>query len=112
MNILFWKTNKQIDEFSNRLATELYSSVQPDEIRRFFDSASKKKARKDKSLKRIDTELSSTLNQLRQFQLTHGLGVYGKARLLLQFNDRLQELGYDQQSIASLKELILIRSPG
>ena len=111
MSIFFWKNNKAIDSFSNSLASELYSSVQADDMKKYFQ-ASSKDIKKDKTLKNVEVTLLNSLKQLQQFRLTHSLGTYGKARLLMKFNERLDELGYDAATIKKLKELILIKLPG
>ncbi len=106
MPILFWKKNRLIDVFATDVANELYSFVQPQSVQDYFTSASKGK--KDK--KKIESFLNGIIKQMRQFRLTHALGVYGKARLQLKFNERLSELGYDKDVIARLNQLILVRA--
>lgn len=105
MGLLFWKNNKKIDAFGNALADDLFSHVQPDAARRYFEGeiAQKKKQQK------LDQKFSGIVYQIKQFGSENALGVYGKARLQKAFSDRLLELGYDAAVTRQLVERILLR---
>ena len=111
MFLSFWKKNKSIDIFANELANELFSSIQPKEFDEYFNSSSKKDKIVKKNRKKIDVHINNIIKQIQQFRMTHSLGVYGKARLQLKLNERLEELGYDKETVRSLKEIILVKIP-
>ena len=110
MSLFFWKKNKGIDIFANKLANELFSSVQPQSIKDYFHASSKDKSAK-KNKKNVDANIQGIIKQIQQFRVTHSLGTYGKARLQLKFNERLKELGYDKDSVSKLNEFILVNTP-
>lgn len=110
MNIFFWKKNTAIDAFANSSASELYSNLGPEQASAYF-KATKKDIKKEKSLKQSEVILFNSLKEMQQFRVTHALGAYGKARLLLKFNERLEELGYDSRVIEGIKDLILLKMP-
>jgi len=95
---------------ANNTANELFSVVQPQSIRDFFQSSSKDKKRK-KEWKKVEANISFAIKQIQQFRATNSLGVYGKARLQHGFNNRLLELGYDSEDVRKLNDFILIRMP-
>ena len=110
MKLFFWKNNQAIDVFANNIANDLFSVVQPQSIRDFFQGSSKdKKGKKDR--KNVEANISIATKQIQQFRATNSLGTYGKARLQLGFNKRLKELGYDTDVIRELNEFILVRIP-
>ena len=119
MNLFFWKKNNTIDVFSNSLANEFYSSIQPVVAKDFFTQEIKdKKLKKGKNAKKtgkekqqIDYQIDSIINQINQFKQIHSLGVYGKARLHLKFSERLKELGYDESITKKINDYIMVRTP-
>lgn len=110
MNLLFWKKNKDIDIFANDIANELFSMVQPDSIRDFFQGSSKDKKLKNER-KKVEANISGVIKKIQQFRAANSLGTYGKARLQLGFSNRLQALGYDPDTVRELNEFILVRIP-
>ena len=110
MNIFFWKNNALIDSFASELAGELYSNVNPDLVRQFFEGSSDKKQMR-KSEKKLQNELSGIIKKINEFKLINSLGVYGKARLHLKFKLRLEELGYDKQVVDKLNETLMLKTP-
>ena len=101
MGLFFWKDNHKIDSFAQAVADNLFSYIQPDVALEFVlgkgDIPKKKKAK-------IDQKFTDIRLQIKRFSDSNSLGVYGKARLLKQFNDRLGELGYDIQVINKITE--------
>lgn len=110
MNLFFWKKNQTIDIFASKIANDLFSAVQPQSIRDFFQGAAKDKNAK-KSRKTVEVNLQNVTKQIQQFRVTNSLGTYGKARLQLKFNERLKELGYDSDIVSKLNEFILVKIP-
>lgn len=110
MKLFFWKNNQAIEVFANNIANDLFSVVQPQSIRDYFQGVSKDKAAK-KNRKKVEANIADIIKQIQQFRATNSLGTYGKARLQLSFNRRLQELGYDDDVISQLNEFILVRIP-
>jgi hypothetical protein len=110
MNLLFWKNNNRIDVFASALADELYSLIQPQLAKDYFDTpANDKKARKTN--KKIGGKLQDIIKQVDQFRITHSLGIYGKARLHMKFTERLEELGYDANIAKRINELVMLSTP-
>jgi hypothetical protein len=110
MSIFFWKKNIEIDAFANSLASELYSNLGPEQVSAYF-KATKQEIKRDKLFKQVEMILFNSLKEMQQFRVTHALGTYGKARLLLKFNERLEELGYDNKAINGIKDLVLLKMP-
>ncbi len=105
MGLLFWKNNKAIDAFAQAVADDLYSYIQPDVARQHVQGssgASKKKQAK------IEQKFTDIRLQIKRFADSQSLGIYGKARLQKQFNDRLQELGYHVDVVNKITESFLI----
>lgn len=111
MKLFFWKKNKLIDIFANELANELFSSIQSQSFIEYFQKSSNKEKSAKKNRKLIDTKIQNIIKQTQQFRATHSLGVYGKARLHLKFNERLKELGYTSEIVTNLNEIILVKMP-
>ena len=110
MNLFFWKNNNQIDVFASALADELYSLVQPQLAKDYVNNSSNdKKSRKTNKM--IGGKLQDIIKQVDQFRTTHSLGVYGKARLHMKFVGRLEELGYDENTVNKINEHIMISTP-
>jgi hypothetical protein len=101
MGLFFWKGNRKIDNFAQAVADDLFSYIQPDMALQFVlgkgDIPKKKKAK-------IDQKFTDIRLQIKRFSDSNSLGVYGKARLLKQFNDRLEELGYDIEVVNKITE--------
>jgi hypothetical protein len=107
MGLLFWKDNKGIDAFARAVAEDLYSHVQPDAAKNYFEGGSDKSKKKKKY--KIEQTIRSVVRQMQYFSEVKSLGVYGKARLQQKFNERLHELGYDESITDRLVELILMQ---
>ena len=105
MGLFFWKDNHKIDDFAQAVADDLFSYVQPDVALQHVlgqgETSKKKKAK-------IDQKFTDVRLQIKRFSESNSLGVYGKARLLKQFNDRLEELGYKVEVINTITENFLI----
>ena len=106
MGLFFWKDNKKIDAFARAMADDLYSHVQPDIARDFLNGQAFKSKKKQQKVKQRFTGI---INQMKQFRDANELGVYGKARMQMTFNKRLQELGYSVEDTNQLVEMILTR---
>lgn len=107
MGLFFWKDNKKIDAFAFALAEDLFSHVLPDAAKQQFAGGgldNKKKQRK------VELRLNALIGQMREFNQTNSLGIYGKARLQKVFSDRLLELGYDDAVTSRLVETIVLRN--
>ena len=110
MNIFFWKNNNLIDTFANHLAAELYSAIQPELVAEYFGNTTNKK--QDKSIKKqLDKEIQVIVNSIEQFRSANNIGVYGKARIHLQFKIMLIELGYDEEIAEALNQHIMVKTP-
>ena len=107
MGLLFWKNNKAIDAFAQAVADDLFSYVQPDVARQHVrgrgDISKKKKAQ-------IDQKFTDIRLQMKRFAESKSLGIYGKARLQKQFNDRLEELGYHVDVVNTITESFLLHN--
>lgn len=105
MGLFFWKNNKAIDAFAKTVAEDLFSHVRPDVAKRHILGAAKKTKKQDR---RIEQKFADVAQQLRRFAETKSLGIYGKARLQMKFNERLNELGYDADVVNRLAEKMLL----
>ena len=110
MNLFFWKNNKIIDSFASELANELYSHVQPQVAKEYFEGVTDKKQMR-KNEKKVSGEIQGMVKKINEFKFIQSLGVYGKARLHLRFKLRLEELGYDQQVANKLNEIVMLKTP-
>ena len=104
MGLFFWKDNRKIDQFARAIADELFSQVRPDNARRYFGG---KPGLEKKQLRRIEQKFSDTLLQAQRFCDSNSLGIYGRARLQKQFNDRLAELGYESGIVSRISQSML-----
>jgi len=106
MGLFFWKNNRKIDQFAQAVADDLFSYVQPDialdHVMGRGDASNKKKKAK------IDQKFTDIRLQIKRFSEAEALGVYGKARLQKQFNDRLAELGYHIDVVNRIAENFLL----
>ena len=107
MGLLFWKNNKQIDSFARAVADDLFSFVQPEVAHEHLFGGAKKAK---KQQRKVDQKFNDIVLQIRRFSDSNSLGVYGKARLQREFNDRLAELGYEPEVVNKLTEIVLLRS--
>ena len=105
MGLFFWKDNKAIDAFAKTAAEELFSHVRPDVAKRHVLGAAGKNKKQDR---RVERRFVDTTQQLRRFAEAQSLGIYGKARLQMKFNERLNELGYDADVVDRLAESMLL----
>ena len=103
--LFFWKKNKLIDDFAINLADDLYSQIQPEVMNTYLSD------KKSKSAKKINRQLEDIIHRVKQFRATYSLGVYGKARLHLNFTERLKELGYEKKLAEKINEMILLKTP-
>lgn len=110
MDILFWRKNKKIDEFAIALADGFYSSLPPNMIEIYYGLGVNNKQEK-KITKKIETIIKQAVSEIKEFKTQHSLGTYGKARLHMQFRDRLVELGYDSEIGLRLNEVIMLKTP-
>lgn len=105
MGLFFWKDNRKIDSFAQAVADDLFSYVQPDiAIQHVLGRGEVSKKKKAK----IDQKFTDIRLQIKRFSEANSLGVYGKARLMKQFNDRLEELGYEVEVVNKITENFLI----
>ncbi|MCZ6803783.1 MAG: hypothetical protein O7D86_07600 [Proteobacteria bacterium] len=114
MAILFWKKNKEIDAMAVSLADEFYSQIQPQvaiDFLKYSDRTSKLDKSNRKISKMTENILNRTAGQLIAFKKKHSIGIYGKARLHLNFMKRLNELGYPEELAKEINAIILLRSP-
>jgi hypothetical protein len=105
--MLWFKSNKAIDEFSAKLAIDLAQRYPPS-----LETDATKKRNPDRLAKAFD----STFNRAIDFQRERKLGVYGKARLGNTFRWKLKELGYPDEFIEiatkALVHLISVQRTG
>lgn len=101
----FWRVNKQIDEFSTSLADELYSQITPEML-----TAANKKTDK-KISKQWDKQVNTIILRINEYKLTHGLGIYRKARLHQTFMSRLEVHGFSKKLVKELNEHLLLKTP-
>lgn len=114
MPLLFWKVkNPQIDAFAQQLANRVFSELPPALVHQTLvgeaASGTHKSGTKKKSgmnMPRIAGEVSGNLYQ---FSRQNRLGIYGKARLHMQFRSRLMELGYSKDDARAIDQLILLQ---
>jgi hypothetical protein len=106
MGLFFWKDNKKIDQFAQAIADELFSQVRPDSARQFF---SRKPGLEKKQLRKIEQKLNDAILQAQRFCDSNSLGIYGKARLQKQFNERLAELGYELEVVDRISRSMLMQ---
>jgi hypothetical protein len=113
LNILFWKNNKVIDAIAIELADEFFSQVQPQLALEFLNNPiqDSKSSKKKKNPKKIDRAINKLASDVTAFRKHHSLGVYGKARLHMNFMKRLNELGYPEQVTKQINEMVMLRSP-
>ena len=112
--LLFWKTkDPQIDAFAQQLANRLFSELPPALVEKIFTSEAEISTPRSGAKKkpgvnagRITEEVG---RQLRQFSQQSRLGIYGKARLHMQFRSRLIELGYSKGDARAIDQLILFQ---
>jgi hypothetical protein len=57
----------------------------------------------------LEKLLGEASQQLRRFTEQHGLGIYGRARMHMQFRSRLIELGYAKDVARGIDSMILLR---
>lgn len=110
MGLFSWKKTKRIDAFAHTVADHLYSFVQPNAAKSYFDGTYQKSKQK-KQQRQVEQKLSMVIAEFRRFITTNSLGIYGKARLQQQFSERLRELGYEPAVTNRLVEMTLLASP-
>lgn len=108
MGLMFWKNNRKIDAFAQAIADDLYSYVQPDVARQHVLGGGGNKLSK-KRVAKVNQKFTDIVRQIERFEDSHSLGVYGKARLHKQFNERLGELGYTTDVVNKITESFLLR---
>jgi len=70
MKIFFWKNNEAIHRFDNNIANDLFSVVQQQSMRDFFQSSVNDKSAK-KNRKNVEAKISIVMKQIQQFRATH-----------------------------------------
>lgn len=114
MKLFFWTKHKAIDRHARLIADELYSRVLPEDATSYIEGAQikTKKAIKQqkKKLTRVEQVIHDTANNIQEFKRTESLGVYGKARYHLTFMERLNELGYPEDTTKKLNDILLMKS--
>lgn len=108
MGLLFWKDNRKIDAFAQAIADDLFSYVQPDVARQHVFGGNEQRSKKQ--VAKTDQKFTDIVRQIERFADSNSLGVYGKARLLKKFNERLEELGYSTDVVNKITESFLFRS--
>lgn len=103
--LLFWRKNREIDNFAIMLADEIYSQLPLQMLENQNKTALKKLSR------RLDKELHNAVTQLQNFKVMHKLGVYGKARFHLTFRERLRSHAYPESLVKEINEHLLIKVP-
>ena len=103
--LFYWRKNKEIDNFANTLADEIYSQLPPAMLE------NQKKAKVKKLARRMDNELHASIVRLREFKNAFKLGVYSKARFHMIFMERLRSHGYPENIVKELNEYLLINVP-
>lgn len=113
MSLLFWKSNKNIDEFANALATEFYSNVGAQYVSGLEPDLGARHTLKQqkKAGKTLENEIKKLIENISRFKLVNKLGVYGKARLHMKFRYRLIELGIEESIVDALNEEIMLKTP-
>lgn len=117
MPLLFWrKNNPQIDAFAQQLANHFFSRLPPAAAERALaggatpqpqgKNAKRKGAAPPDDLERVAAD---AIQQLIRFSAERKLGLYGKARMHLQFRSRLIELGYSNDQARGIDQLMLFR---
>ena len=109
MNLLFWKKNKVIDTFAADLASDFYSSIQPQVVLSFLEGHDHGK-KADKHDRKVEGRIHDMLRQVDQFRALHSLGVYGTARLHMKFRVRLEELGYHADVAKRIDEIMVLQA--
>ena len=98
MRFLFWKSNKEHDDFAKSLAEEFIANYPPPKER---DS-------KDKKLELKFNKLTQRLyKQAREYNMKVNLGVYGKARVGNKFMWVLKDKGYEEVLIEEITTNLL-----
>ena len=91
--------NKEIDEFSKRLAKELADQFQVEK-----ENSSNMK----KSIKKRGATVNNIYNKAFDFKQQYRLGIYGKARLGNTFKWELRDMGYENDFIDEMTKGLLI----
>jgi hypothetical protein len=92
-------SSKEINAFANDLATSLAKRYPP-----ALDVSPDKRV----SENRLTKVLEDTLAQAVEFQSTHRLGIFGKAKLGNEFKWRLKDLGYSEKFIEVATEGLMV----
>jgi hypothetical protein len=92
-------SSKEINAFANDLATSLAKRYPP-----ALDVSPDKRV----SENRLTKVLEDTLAQAVEFQSTHKLGMFGKAKLGNEFKWKLKDLGYTEKFIEVATEGLMV----
>jgi hypothetical protein len=103
----FGRKNKEIVAFAKSLADEFFENVPPALIEKQYDKKDQKGAKKAK--RRYLASLDDTIEAIVRFKQQNKLKVYGKAKLYLEFTNRLKSLGYEQHLADKVQETIVLR---
>src|SRR4051794_5958560 len=92
-------SSKELDTFAKGLAASLAKRYPPS-----LDKAENRKI----SVSRVSKVLEDTLEKAAEYQKTHKLGIYKKARLGNSFKWELKELGYSEHFIDIATEGLIV----
>jgi hypothetical protein len=115
MALLFWKQNPEIDAFALQLANHFSSRLPPSAAEAALaaaDEPAPAAPRKRKTAQPADVLeklLGEASQQLHRFSEQRGLGIYGRARMHMQFRSRLVDLGYAKDVARGVDSMILLR---
>lgn len=103
----FGRKNREIVAFAQSLADEFFKNVPPAMIEKRHDKKDQKGAKKAE--RRYLASLDDTIEAIVRFKQQKKLKVYGKAKLYLEFTNRLKSLGYEQHLADKVQETIVLR---
>lgn len=111
---LFWtEKDPQIDAFAQQLANHFYSMLPPRLAEQALAGAERRVASTGKRTAKaadpnIERVVTDAIQQLSGFTTRQGLGLYGKARLHMQFRTRLVALGYSKDEARGIVQMLLL----
>ena len=98
MGLLFWKSNKEHDDFAKSLAEEFIANYPPP----------RERVSQDKKLELKFKKLTQRLyKQAQDYNIKVNLGVYGKARIGNKFMWELKDKGYEEVLIEEITTNLL-----
>lgn len=99
MGLFSWFSKSEVTDFAKNLAAELAKRYPP---------AIEANPEKRISENRLTKILEDTLNRAVEFQQSHKLGTYGKAKLGNEFKWQLKELGYSERFVEVATEGLMV----